>query len=34
LPAKRKEVAAAMVEVQMGVDDDVDAGGVEVLLAQ
>jgi hypothetical protein len=27
-------VAAAVVEVQVGVDDDVDAGDVEVLLAQ
>jgi hypothetical protein len=27
-------VAAAVVEVQVGVDDDVDAGEVDVLLAQ
>ena len=33
-PAGEEVVAAAVVEVQVGVDDDVDAGEVEVLLAQ
>jgi hypothetical protein len=32
--AGEEVVAAAVVEVQVGVDDDVDAGEVEVLLAQ
>ena len=32
--AGEEAVAAAMVEVQVGVDDDVDAGEVEVLFAQ
>jgi len=33
-PAGEEVVAAAVVEVQVCVDDDVDAGEVEVLLAQ
>ena len=33
-PAGEQMVAAAVVEVQMRVDDDVDAGEVEGLLAQ
>jgi hypothetical protein len=33
-PAGEEVVAAAVVEVQVGVDDDVDAGEIEVLLAQ
>src|SRR5919198_5140070 len=33
-PAGEEVVAAAVVEVQVRVDDDVDAGEVEVLLAQ
>src|SRR6266550_4277232 len=33
-PAGEEVVAAAVVEVQMGVDDDVDAGEIELLLAQ
>jgi hypothetical protein len=33
-PAGEEAVAAAVVEVQVCVDDDVDAGEVEVLLAQ
>ena len=33
-PAGEEVVAAAVVEVQVSVDDDVDAGEVEVLLAQ
>ena len=32
-PAREEVVAAAVVEVQVCVDDDVDAGEVEVLLA-
>jgi hypothetical protein len=33
-PAGEEVVAAAVVEVQVRVDDDVDAGEIEVLLAQ
>ena len=33
-PAGEEVVAAAVIRVQVGVDDDVDAGEVEVLLAQ
>src|ERR687888_663130 len=33
-PAGEELVAAAVVEVQVRVDDDVDAGEIEVLLAQ
>jgi hypothetical protein len=33
-PAGEEVVAAAVVEVQVRVDDDVDAGDIEVLLAQ
>ena len=33
-PAGEEVVAAAVVEVQVGVDDDVDAGEIEVLLVQ
>ena len=33
-PAGEEVVAAAVVEVQVCVDDDVDAGEIEVLLAQ
>jgi hypothetical protein len=32
-PAGEEVVAAAVVEVQVGVDDDVDASEIEVLLA-